>query len=176
MPTSAAPAPLSQKEIPMAKNLTPAHLRCPFADCPSVHELQDGRLLIVGKRVDFPAMSIMAIAKSPDEEAIVIDRELLANLSPWQLISTAPKDGTPVDLWIVPSGISGTGPGRCPDCWHSNGKWWRYDEAFGDGECKSEVANATHWQPLPLPPALSQIEEAGTADEVSAANTAASLT
>ena len=95
----------------------------------------------------------------------------------WHPISTAPADGTPVDLWIVPSGISGTGPGRCPDCWHSNGKWWRCDEAFGDGDCKSEVANATHWMPLPSPPhTQSPDEEPQSGDEVSAADRIASLT
>jgi hypothetical protein len=32
------------------KNLTPQHLRCHFGEsCPSVHELEDGRLLIVGE-------------------------------------------------------------------------------------------------------------------------------
>lgn len=70
----------------------------------------------------------------------------------WQSIETAPKDGTRVDLWIAPPGLS-TGAGREPDCWWSAGKWWKYDEAFGDDQCRSQIWNATHWQPLPAPPA-----------------------
>ena len=79
-------------------------------------------------------------------------RQLLADRQ-WRLIDTAPKDGTPVDLWITPPKgmITGTGPGRCPDCWYSSGKWWRYDEQYGDDQCRSEVHNATHWLPLPSP-------------------------
>lgn len=69
----------------------------------------------------------------------------------WQPIETAPKDGTPVDLWCSPRGLS-AGGGRTPDCWYSIGKWWRYDEKYGDDQCRVEVGNATHWIPLPEPP------------------------
>lgn len=68
----------------------------------------------------------------------------------WRPIDTAPKDGTPVDLWCQPTGIS-TGPGRVTDCWFSGGNWWQYDE-HGDDQCRSGVHNATHWMPLPPPP------------------------
>jgi hypothetical protein len=65
----------------------------------------------------------------------------------WQPIETAPKDGTRVDLWCIPSfGHSG----RVSDCWFSIGKWWM-DDAFGN-DCRSEVANAVHWMPVPEPP------------------------
>lgn len=69
----------------------------------------------------------------------------------WRDISTAPKDGTKVDLWITPVGIS-TGAGREPDCWWIFGRWWKYDEAFGDDQCRSQIWNATHWMPLPSAP------------------------
>jgi hypothetical protein len=81
----------------------------------------------------------------------------------WRPISEAPKDGTPVDLWITPPKgmITGTGPTRSPDCWYSGGKWWRYDELHGDDQCRMEVHNATHWMHLPQPP--SSFEERGSA-------------
>lgn len=30
--------------------ITPHHLRCAFGSCPSVYELEDGNLLIIGKK------------------------------------------------------------------------------------------------------------------------------
>jgi len=61
------------------KNLTPQHLRCAPLHCPSVHELEDGRLLIVGKRTSVSA-EVLATMNLATEEAIVIDRELLAGV------------------------------------------------------------------------------------------------
>lgn len=62
------------------KNLTPEHMRCAIgASCPSVHELPDGRLLIVGLEAEMivPPEEINA---GPHETAIVIDRALLADV------------------------------------------------------------------------------------------------
>lgn len=68
----------------------------------------------------------------------------------WEPIATAPKDGTPVDLWI-PAGATGNESGtssRATDCqfiageWQLNGEWslpW--------------LQEATHWMRLPDPPA-----------------------
>jgi hypothetical protein len=71
----------------------------------------------------------------------------------WMPIETAPMEGQPVDLWITPpSGALTHGPCRLTDCWHSAGKWWRYDDVHGDDLCRSEVHNATHWMRLPLSP------------------------
>ena len=36
----------------MVEDLTPEHMRCPFADCPSIHRLEDGSLEIVGDLVE----------------------------------------------------------------------------------------------------------------------------
>ena len=75
----------------------------------------------------------------------------------WLPIESAPKDGTQVDLWLSPPGIS-AGSGRSPDCWFSAGRWWMYDET-DDEQGRCEVHNATHWRPLPLPPQSQSAEE-----------------
>lgn len=74
---------------------------------------------------------------------------------PWQSIKTAPRDGTEVDLWCRSPGFSGGGYARIPDCWFSDGKWWRYD-ANGDDQCRERVHNATHWMPRPPPPSAQE--------------------
>lgn len=70
----------------------------------------------------------------------------------WEPMITAPKDGTPVDLWCTPKGLSTGSYGRTPDCWFSEGKWWKYDEVWGDDGNRREVHNATHWMLRPQPP------------------------
>ena len=64
----------------------------------------------------------------------------------------APRDGRCVDIWCYLRGLSSGAYGRIPDAWFSAGKWWRYDELHGDGDCRSEVHNVTHWTPRPPPP------------------------
>jgi hypothetical protein len=76
----------------------------------------------------------------------------------WQGIETAPKDGTPVDLWCRAPGLS-AGPGRVSDCWFAGGFWWRYDDtSAGDDQCRARVHNVTHWRPLPSPPKSQEVE------------------
>lgn len=62
------------------KNLTPEHMRCGPFNCPSVHELDDGRLLIVGQTAGLVADDEQVAKPGPDETAIIIDRALLANI------------------------------------------------------------------------------------------------
>jgi hypothetical protein len=62
------------------KNLTPEHMKCPAGYCPSVHELDDGRLLIVGQTAGLVADDEQVAKPGPDETAIIIDRALLANV------------------------------------------------------------------------------------------------
>jgi hypothetical protein len=76
--------------------------------------------------------------------------------SEWHLIADEmPDEGETVDLWCAPSPrMLSAGPCRIPDCWFSNGRWWRHaDSPRGDGELFHEVHNATHWRPLPDGPA-----------------------
>lgn len=62
------------------KNLTPAHLRCAIgASCPSVHRLEDGRLLIVGED-GFPRSREVGVPCDSDEAAIIIHPDLLSTV------------------------------------------------------------------------------------------------
>lgn len=60
----------------------------------------------------------------------------------WQPIETAPKYGTPFDVWLD------TGD-RCPDC--ARDKAGNIYVFLDDWET-SIIKNATHWRPLPEPP------------------------
>lgn len=64
----------------------------------------------------------------------------------WQPIETAPKDGA-VDLWVVDR--SREDAFRMPASYFSDGKW--YDRECYNVEIDGKIA--THWMPLPLPPA-----------------------
>lgn len=61
----------------------------------------------------------------------------------WQPISTAPKDGTVVDLWCEYY--------RMPDCLFIHGEW---RQMFGESpeEFDIVIGKPTHWMPLPEPP------------------------
>jgi len=62
----------------------------------------------------------------------------------WQDISTAPKDGTKIDLWFKWEASS---PGRKSNCWWEEGEW---RDEFCHGF--HESGTPTHWIPLPEPP------------------------
>lgn len=77
----------------------------------------------------------------------------------WQDISTAPRDGTKVDLWIAHTGWRKEYDGRTANCEFFKGRWvdWNDDnidcpleqlEPLKDGG----TWQATHWMPLPEPP------------------------
>lgn len=72
------------------RDLTPPHLRCALSvSCPSVHELDDGRILITGDKA----------AIGPDgefEATIIVSRELLAGVVPFNEAS--------LEALIVPAG------------------------------------------------------------------------
>ncbi len=71
----------------------------------------------------------------------------------WRPIETAPKDGTPVDLWMVFH--DQRPPCRFTDCRWETMTDWRGKEYdgwfFGRGVCRT-LARPTHWQPRPPPP------------------------
>jgi hypothetical protein len=60
-------------------------------------------------------------------------------MSDWQLIETAPKDGTAILSW--------DGQFRVVIAWSTRDKgWFLCDDERGDW------ADVTHWMPLPAPP------------------------
>ena len=80
------------------KDLTPKAMRCPAGYCPSVGQLEDGRLLIVGARADQKAHDA-DIGMAANEQAIIIDPALLDDVPRrWRTIDSAPSDGTKIDL------------------------------------------------------------------------------
>ena len=65
----------------------------------------------------------------------------------WQLIETAPRDGTNIDLWALGE--------RVADCtWNSHRKrwehWWQGD--FDGMGMVCVDGHATHWMPIPDAP------------------------
>lgn len=62
----------------------------------------------------------------------------------WKTIDSAPRDGTPVLINVK------TIKGICIYvAWHKNGQWIVFDT----GQGQSASVDATHWMPLPAPPA-----------------------
>lgn len=57
-------------------------------------------------------------------------------LNQWQPIASAPRDGTPVDLWHR-------------DGFRITEQWWTDD---GCWSCVMDDDDFTHWMPLPAPP------------------------
>lgn len=66
-------------------------------------------------------------------------------MSEWQLIDTAPKDGSKVDLWHPQKG-------RCTDSfWHK--QTYTLYEPWGWGNHSwGRIVGATHWMSLPADP------------------------
>lgn len=71
------PATAGKREFEM-ENLTPKHLRCSAGHCPSVGRLDDGSLLIVGKRASMAA-AIERVSVGEDEHAVIISPDLLSD-------------------------------------------------------------------------------------------------
>lgn len=73
----------------------------------------------------------------------------------WKTIDSAPKDGTPIDLWAAERERYVNS--RISDCQFVNGRWVHHrtvydDDEFTGGDDMAQVFNATHWMPLPPPP------------------------
>lgn len=62
------------------KDITPKALLCGVAACPSIYEREDGSFVIIGKRLKDATIERELHQKiGPDEIAIEVPRELLAN-------------------------------------------------------------------------------------------------
>jgi hypothetical protein len=75
------------------------------------------------------------------------------DMSEWQPIETAPKDGRSFMVYVAKDDLAG------PHCFApvsrtSNGMWW--DDSTGDRI--EPIRGATHWMPLPAPPAVAREE------------------
>lgn len=130
-------------------NFTPKHLRCEWGGCPSIHKLDDGRLLVIGNQIQsaLEETLVQTGRLSPDhEQAVIISPDLLDDVErEWRTIDSAPKDGTEVLLyttafsgeWIIVQGAYFSSPKEIDNGWETQ---------FGfHGE-------PTHWKPLPSPP------------------------
>ena len=69
-------------------------------------------------------------------------------MSEWQPIETAPKDGRAIMVWIK-GRLELQAHCFAPVSICDNGWWW--DDSTGDQI--EPIADATHWMPLPDPPA-----------------------
>jgi hypothetical protein len=66
-------------------------------------------------------------------------------MTDWRDISTAPKDGTRVDIWLKPHDAMASG-------YFKDGDWWfRGNSGKGDVEA-SYYWEVTHWMPRPAAP------------------------
>jgi len=145
----------------MTKNLTPKVMQGPAEYCGSIYQLDDGRLLIVGKEVDpydtgsdellLDAVNMLLDEQDvgENENALIIDRTLLAGVvAGWKTINSAPKDGTMILIWC---------PIMAGEKMHIvrwNGMRGKFPWEDPAGESSAIAANMpTHWMPLPLPPA-----------------------
>ncbi len=80
------------------KNLTPKAMRCGPRNCPSVHQLEDGRLLIVGRIAEPHEMAGSDIDRGDNEEAVIIDPALLDDVPRgWRDIASAPRGSEDID-------------------------------------------------------------------------------
>ena len=115
---------------------------------------RDMILNAIGKflnKINYPTDPI--IGDVPMTDFIIADlADAGISLVEWQPISTAPMDGTPVDLW------GATRPryanSRITDCCFMKSKWVHHREIYDEEtlDDMAEVYNVTHWMPLPTPP------------------------
>lgn len=66
----------------------------------------------------------------------------------WQLIETAPLDGSEVDLWVVGGKYKNGDQWRAVGCRYVKGQWW-IDDCPLDNYFFAAVVTPTHWM---LPP------------------------
>jgi hypothetical protein len=65
------------------KEITPDRYRCAFAtQCPATFRLEDGRILLIGKKADSPLLEQISDRVGADEYAVVVEQGLLETVFP----------------------------------------------------------------------------------------------
>jgi hypothetical protein len=68
----------------------------------------------------------------------------------WKPIASAPKDGTPVLLWVTQFGTAGQSePSAVAGFWHKAVEQWRMVPDYLN---RGENLTASYWMELPKPP------------------------
>ena len=63
------------------KEITPDRYLCGFtAECPAAFRLEDGRIVLIGKRADTPILNQLSGRIGTDEHAVVVEPGLLENV------------------------------------------------------------------------------------------------
>lgn len=78
-------------------------------------------------------------------------------MSEWQLIETAPKDGTPILTFYADA----HGMRRYSIRYWSSGDWGPRSEGWSDEWRQLRKDSPTHWMPLPEPPSLDSVGSRG---------------
>ena len=131
------------------KNLTPKAMRCAPLHCPSVGQLEDGRLLIIGARSGPELAHFVNERLGNGETAIIIDPALLDDVPRgWRTIDALTDDiiwGKPWLIWAP--GFEVTQAKRV-----QLGPRDEYREVWRDSGGEHIEFEPTHFMPLPLPP------------------------
>jgi hypothetical protein len=124
---------------------------------------------------DIPRPQIAALAtwtKETIAEVLALEQRTIGDLAVnadatsdgvggWLPISTAPLDGTNVDLWVA-GPCSGDGT-RQTDCWFEKGRWWKDYGRDGTDQPGAMVGDVpVFWMRIPSPPNV-RAERAPTA-------------
>lgn len=81
----------------------------------------------------------------------------------WQPASTAPTDGTAVDLWVPDDSFEGGGQ-RFTDMQYVKGgarqrnDWDCKDGMLSLSDCGYSVEDVSHWMPIPAAPPMDDVE------------------
>lgn len=59
--------------------ITPSRYRCMIGNCPAIFQLDDGRLLLIGKKAEAPLLDEIAHRIGDDEYAVVVEAGMLEN-------------------------------------------------------------------------------------------------
>lgn len=79
------------------RNLTPQHLRCAPLHCPSIHQMDSGEYLIVGRSATMAA-ACERIPVGEGEHAVIVSGELVGNVPrTWMAMDSAPKGSEGID-------------------------------------------------------------------------------